>query len=211
MSGSFDLAWLIMHSGADGFGLADQVMPPAQIGQWLAACHCFEAVLNSCFSAEHVAAIQYAAHVDVVATIDPSGVDGRVARSTGVYLARALVQAGDLQEACRQASGNGAIQYRWFPAGTVLRQARSAIADPDLPRQVNELVTALTGGLSGQPGLFSRLDKLAGVLDQYIATNEAWKAEHERRLCVVERRHWPFGLLLVLALLVAGTLLAGAL
>lgn len=188
-AGPFDLAWMICHSGADGFRLADQVVTPAQLGQWLAACHCWEVVLNSCFSAEHVAAIQYAAHVDVVATIDPDGVDGRVARSTGVYLARELIETGDLQDACVRASGNGSIQYRWFPAGSGLRQARAA-AETDLARQVNSLVTALTGGLDGQPGLFARLDRLASDLDRYINANEMWKADHERRLVMVERRRW---------------------
>lgn len=205
-AGPFDLAWLIMHSGAEGFRLADQVVQPAQIGQWLAACHSFDVVLNSCFSAEHVSTIQYAAHVDVVATIDPSGVDGRVAHSTGVYLARALVQSGDLHEACSQASGNGAIQYRWFPAASGLRQVRSH--DDGLARRVDDLVVALTGNLSGQRGLIARMDELSADLKQYVAANEAWHREHEARLRAVEqRRHWLFGLLVAGLMLVAGVAL----
>lgn len=208
--GPFDLAWIITHSGPTGFVLAEQTISPAQLGQWLDAAHCWEAVLNSCFSAEHVAAIQVAAHVDVVATIDPSGVDDRVARSTGRYLARAYAESGDLQDACQRASGNGSIQYRWFPAGSALRAARTA-AEPELVRTVAELVTALTGGLSGEPGLFARLNKLSTDVDRYIAANEAWKMEHERRHAEAERhKRGPLGLfMLALALMVAGVLLAG--
>jgi hypothetical protein len=190
--GPYDLAWVITHSGAEGFALADQTISPAQLGQWLDAARCWEAVLNSCFSAEHVATVQQAAHVDVVATIDPKGVDGRVARSTGVYLARALVETGDLQDACARASGNGAVQYRWFPAGSGLRQARGA--DSDLARKVDDLVVALTGNLSGQRGLIARMDELSADLKQYAAANEAWKREHEDRLRAVERRRGLFGI-----------------
>ena len=119
--GPFDMVWLIVHSGSDGFALADQVISAAQLGQWLDATRCRQVVLNSCFSAEHVDVIQRAAAVDIVATIDPSGVKDHLARSTGVYLARAFVETGDLEEACSRASGNGLVQYRWFPAGDKLR------------------------------------------------------------------------------------------
>lgn len=198
----FELAWIITHSGPQGFQLADQVITPAQLGVWLDAAHALDVVLNSCFSAEHVAAIQFAANVDVVATIDPDGVDDRLARSTGGVMARAFAETDDLREACRRASGNGSIPYRFFPAGSYLRATRST-ADAELVHTVAQLTAALTGGLSGQPGLFARLDKLSSDFERYITSNEVWKTDHERRLSSVERRRGPFGLLLLLALVVA--------
>jgi len=204
--GPFDLAWIIAHSGAEGFQLADQVITPAQLGQWLAAAHCWEAVLNSCFSAEHVVAIQKAATVDVVATIDPAGVDGRLARSTGVYLARALAADGDLQDACERASGNGSVQYRWFPAGTGLRQAQQQnVSEQELSRQVQDLVRSLTGDLTGKPGLIYRIDKLSQQVEQYMAADQAWKDEHTKRLQALEggRRLNTVGLLMMLIVTVA--------
>lgn len=204
--GPFDLAWIITHSGADGFQLADQTITPAQLGQWLAAAHCWEAFLNSCFSAEHVIAIQRAATVDVVATIDPAGVDGRLAHSTGTYLARALASTGDLQDACEQASGRGSVQYRWFPAGTGLRQAGGS--DSDLARQVQDLVRSLTGDLSGNPGLIYKLDRLSQQLERYVADDRIWKEETTKRMRSLEgsRRLNAFGL--VMMLMITAALLA---
>lgn len=188
----FDFAWLGMHSGADGFGLADGIMPPAEIGQWLQHIGAKFAALNSCFSAEHVSAIQRAApSLAITATIDPGGVAQDQAWSTGVYLARDFVECGDLQSATDTASGFGSIQYRYFPA--VGRARRTVNNDQDLIRQITE---ALAGSaLTGEPGLFVRLNQLAKQLEAFITeqqrTNAAQaqnNAETERRLKMLESR-----------------------
>ena len=132
--GPFDMVWLIVHSGSDGFALADQVISAAQLGQWLDATRCRQVVLNSCFSAEHVDVIQRAAtrghrgHHRSKWGQGPSG-----ALDRGVSGAGVCRDTGDLEEACSRASGNGLVQYRWFPAGDKLRSDGRRMA---LSRQV---------------------------------------------------------------------------
>lgn len=188
----FDLAWLGMHANAEGFGLADGIMPPAEVGQWLQHIGAKFAVLNSCCSAEHVTAIQRAAPgCAVTATIDPGGVGVAQAWSTGVYLARDFIECGDLQSATDTAAGFGSIQYRYFPA--VGRARRTVNNDQDILRQLTE---ALAGSaLTGEPGLFVRLNKLAVQLEAFITeqqkTNAAQaqsNAEMDRRLKLLEAR-----------------------
>jgi hypothetical protein len=191
--GPFDLVWLIVHSGSDGFLLADEVISSAQLGQWLHATRCRQVVLNSCFSAEHVDEIQRAATVDIVATIDPSGVKDRLARSTGVYLARAFIDTGDLEEACLRASGNGLVQYRWFPAGDRLRSdgRRIGLADKSgdskLEEQLTSLLRAVRGDAeNGYIGLVGRVNDIQTQLRTFTDEQRAWRAETERRLATLE-------------------------
>lgn len=196
--GPFDMVWLIVHSGSDGFALADQVITAAQLGQWLDATHCEQAVLNSCFSAEHVDVIQRAAAVDIVATIDPSGVKDRVARSTGVYLARAFVDTGDLEEACSRASGNGLVQYRWFPDGDKLRSdgRRTGLGDKPSDRmeeQLTSLLRAVRGDAeNGYIGLVGRVNDIQTQLRTFTEEQRTWRMETERRLVSFtdEERVW---------------------
>lgn len=200
--GPFDLIWLITHSDPAGFALADQVVSPAQLGQWLRAAGCRAAVLNSCHSAEHVVTLQRACAADIVATIDTAGVDGVTARSTGIYLARALVMTGDLREAVERASGSGLVQYRWYPAGTE-GAMRNEGSDAELARTMGDLVRALQGDpFSGAPGLLAQLNALNSDMRQYMA-------ETDRRLKRLEaQRVNPLSLLLLAAALAPWLLLA---
>lgn len=200
--GPFDLVWLITHSDPTGFALADQVVSPVQLGQWLRAAGCRAAVLNSCHSAEHVVTIQRACPADIVATVDPAGVDGVTARSTGYYLARALAVTGDLRAAVERASGSGLVQYRWYPAGTE-GAMRNEGSDAELARTMGDLVRALQGDpFSGAPGLLAQLNALNADMRRYMD-------ETDRRLKRLEDRWFsPLSLLLLAAALAPWLLLA---
>lgn len=196
-AGPFELAWLIVHSGPDGFHLAGQTLPPAQLGVWLEAAHCCEVVLNSCFSAEHVQAIQQAALVDAVATIDPTGVKDWAARTTGVHLARALVETGDLCEACRRASGKGSLQYRWFPAGAMADMHRGA--RDEIREQLQLLVIAVQGDpRTGTVGLLTRVERIG---EQLEGVGQRLEALEGRRTLFAMSRGRAVTLLAALALL----------
>jgi len=193
----FDFAWLGMHSSEQGFGLSDGIMPPAEVGQWLQHIGASRAVLNSCYSAEHIAAIQRSApDIAVTATIDPAGVPVELAWSTGVYLARDYIETEDLQAATLTASGFGAIQYRYFPeVGISNGRARKRMqtSNEDIVRQLTEALAGST--LSGEPGLFARLNKLSSQLEAFIAEQQrtnaaqaASNAETDRRLRLLESR-----------------------
>ena len=67
--GDVDLAWFGLHSGPDGFALSDGVWPPAQLGTWLRNVNACDVVLNSCYSIEHVDAIQRAAAIWVIVAV----------------------------------------------------------------------------------------------------------------------------------------------
>lgn len=188
----FDLAWLGMHSNAEGFGLTDGIMPAAELGQWLCHIGAKYAVLNSCFSAEHVSTIQRAApSLACSATIDPGGINVLQAWSSGVYLARDFIEGGDLQAATDTVSGGGLGQYRYFPA--VGRARRTVINDQDILRQLTEALAGST--LTGEPGLFVRLNKLAIQLEAFIAEQQKTNAaqaqsnsDMDRRLRLLEAR-----------------------
>jgi hypothetical protein len=190
----FDFAWLGMHSGSAGFGLTDGVMPAAELGQFLGHIGASNAVLNSCFSAEHVTAIQRAApSLAITATIDPAGVATDQAWTTGVYLARDFIESGDLQAATAAASGFGAIQYRYFPAVGRAKRRNMQGDNEDIVRQLTEALAGST--LTGEPGLFVRLNRLATQLEGFIAeqqkTNNAQQqtnAETAARLKLLEQR-----------------------
>ncbi|TXH55996.1 MAG: hypothetical protein E6Q97_07525, partial [Desulfurellales bacterium] len=115
--GDVDLAWFGLHSTADGFVLSDGVWPPAQLGTWLRNVNACDCVLNSCYSIEHVDAIQRAADsVGVACTINPAGVDDALAWQVGVHLARAYAVTEDLRSSVQWASGAGSLAYRYIPA-----------------------------------------------------------------------------------------------
>jgi Txe/YoeB family toxin of Txe-Axe toxin-antitoxin module len=149
--------------------------------------------------------LQRAAPVDVVATLSPAGVLGPEARTTGIYLARAHALSGDLEDATRRASGNGAAQYRWFPQGGAEVQGMRGDENNELAHRVDDLVRALQGDpFSGAPGLLAQLSALSTDMRAYMA-------ETDRRLRRLEQqRLHPHHLSIVLvALLVAAVLLLG--
>ena len=114
--GTVDLAWFGLHSSADGFALSDGVWPPSQLGTWLRNVNACDCVLNSCYSIEHVDAIQRAADsVGVACTINPAGVDDALAWQVGVHLARAYAVTEDLRSSVQWASGAGSLAYRFIP------------------------------------------------------------------------------------------------
>lgn len=170
--GPFDLAWLIVHSGTEGFALADQDIEPSLLGKWLNAIGCWQAVLNSCYSAEHVAVIQQEVAADIVATINPKGVRDRRARLVGICLARALAESGDLEKACVQTVGGGSLQYRWFPFGDVLRDGRRMGVET-IEDQITSLVRAVRGDPdNGYVGLVGRVQEIQGQLGVFHADTE---------------------------------------
>jgi hypothetical protein len=176
----YDLVWISTHSGAAGFQFGSLNVKPAQIAQLLSYVGARSLVLNSCFSAEHVMAIQLGANVEVVATIDPAGVDDSLAWVTGVYLARALIEEkGNLSRACRTASANGSLSYRYFPSpSSTLRSAgfgdSSSPSTSDTDNTLFRIRKALEGDtLTGQVGLVAMVISLQVNFDKFAKdTNE---------------------------------------
>lgn len=177
--GRVDLAWIGADADAAGFGLADGVLPAAELGLWLAQAGAQEAVLNACYSLEHVTAIQRVAAVGVACTIDPAGVNDRLAWVTGVAIARSRVRTGDLQTAVAEATGNGVVAYRYIPyarrgAGSGGRMSNE---DQDLLRQ---LVTAIKGdGMTGA-GLIVQWRQLADSMAAFMGEERAARQEQEK-------------------------------
>lgn len=188
--GDVDLAWFGCHAGADGFALADGVWPPSQLGVWLRNVNACEVVLNACYSIEHVATIQRAADgVGVACTIAPGGVDDALAWQVAVYLARAYAQLGDMAAAVRQASGAGAIQYRYIPAGgLVVGEGRRRMPADRIEEQLALLLRALYGEeRNNVPGLVRRVDEIQQTLAVMAAERQQWREETERRLAKLEQ------------------------
>lgn len=183
--GPATLAWVGAHADERGFGLADGVLSAGDLGLWLAQLGAAECVLNTCYSLEHVTAIQRVAAVGVACTIDPAGVDDRLAWTAGVVVAREYVEHGDMARAVA-AAGNG---YRYIPRGGRRGGRRGSGGQMNIDEQelLRQLVSAIKGdGFTG-PGLLKQLaqqvsqqDAQAAALAQLSAQLSAFMTEHER-------------------------------
>lgn len=200
--GDVDLAWFGLHSGPDGFALADGVWPPSQLGTWLRNVNACDCVLNSCYSIEHVDAIQRAAdNVGVACTINPAGVDDALAWQVGVHLARAYAVTEDLRSSVQWASGAGSLAYRFIPPAAAaavggIRGGRMAMDDSvGIREDLRLLMQAVQGdGRTGAPGLLPRVaalqasfDTLATEQRQWREEQREWREKTERRLDMLER------------------------
>ena len=187
--GDVALAWFGVHSDAEGFALTDGIYSPAQLGVWLRNVSARECVLNSCYSVEHVDAIQRAADVDIACTIAPGGVDSTEAWQWGVYAVRAYVaNGGDLQQAVRQASGFGALQYRFIPCGGMKLRGRVGRMPPDrIEEQLSSLLRAVRGDSeNGVPGLAQQMRDLQAMLLVMQNEQRAWRDSVDTRLRALE-------------------------
>ena len=197
--GDVDLAWFGLHSSVEGFALSDGVWPPAQLGTWLRNVNACDCVLNSCFSVEHVEAIQRAADgVGVACTINPAGVDDALAWQVGVHLVRAYAVTEDLRSSVQWASGAGSLAYRFIPPGGVgsVRGGRMATDESaGIREDLRLLMQAVQGdGRTGAPGLLPRVaalqasfDTLATEQRQWREEQREWREKTERRLDQLER------------------------
>lgn len=186
--GPYDAWWIGTHAGADGFVLSSGVLRPTRLGHLLAESQATMVVLNACFSAAHVDAIQRVAPaVEAVATIDPEGVADSTAWEQAVLLARAFARLRSLPAACRAVAGD--TQYRFFPAVNI----SMATTEHELEATVAQLVRALQGDpFSRQPGMIDMLDALRAEMSSYIQQDAAWKRATEARIEALEARDkWP--------------------
>ena len=194
--GDVDLAWFGLHSGADGFALSDGVWPPSQLGTWLRNVNACDCVLNSCYSIEHVDAIQRAAdNVGVACTINPAGVDDALAWQVGVHLARAYAVTEDLRSSVQWASGAGSLAYRFIPPAAAaavggIRGGRMAMDDSvGIREDLRLLMQAVQGdGRTGAPGLLPRVAALQASFDVMATEQRQWREEQREWRSDVERR-----------------------
>ena len=191
--GDVDLAWFGLHSTAEGFVLADGVWPPAQLGVWLRNVNACDCVLNTCYSIEHVEAIQRAADgVGIACTINPAGVDDALAWQVGVYLARAYAVTEELRASVQWASGAGSLAYRFIPpsgAGNVRGGRMVADETREIREQLQLLIQAVQGdGKTGAPGLLPRVAALQTSFDAMTAEQRQWRYEQREWRSDVERR-----------------------
>ena len=200
--GDVDLAWFGLHSTGEGFVLSDGVWPPSQLGTWLRNVNACDCVLNSCYSIEHVDAIQRAAdNVGVACTINPAGVDDVLAWQVGVHLARAYAVTEELRSSVQWASGAGSLAYRFIPPAAAsaaggIRGGRMAMDDSvGIREDLRLLMQAVQGdGRTGAPGLLPRVADLQQAVQAMATEQRQWRDEQrewrertERRLDVLER------------------------
>jgi hypothetical protein len=200
--GDVDLAWFGLHSNIDGFVLSDGIWSSSELGVWLRNVNACDVVLNSCYSVEHISAIQRAADsVGVACTINPAGVDDALAWQVGVHLARAYAVTEDLRSSVQWASGAGSLAYRFIPpaaeaAAGGIRGGRMAMDESvGIREDLRLLMQAVQGdGRTGAPGLLPRVADLQQAVQAMATEQRQWRDEQrewrertERRLDVLER------------------------
>lgn len=174
--GAATLTWLGAHAGSDGFLLADGVLPAADWGAWLAQVEAPETVINTCYSLEHVTAIQRRAAAGVACTIDPTGVGDKLAWLAGVAIARNFVATGDMAAAVAAVSGNG---YRYIPRGGRGGGGGGRMSNED-QELLRQLVMAIKGdGMTGL-GLIKQWQQLADGLARFMDEERAARVEQGR-------------------------------
>ena len=194
--GDVDLAWFGLHSSADGFALSDGVWPPAQLGTWLRNVNACDVVLNSCYSIEHVEAIQRAADgAGVACTINPAGVDDALAWQVGVHLVRAYVVTEELRTSVQWALGAGSLAYRFIPpaaeaaAGGVRGGRMVTDESAGIREDLRLLMQAVQGdGRTGAPGLLPRVTDLQQSFNAMVVEQRQWREEQREWRADVERR-----------------------
>ena len=194
--GDVDLAWFGLHSTAEGFVLADGVWPPAQLGVWLRNVNACDCVLNTCYSIEHVEAIQRAADgVGIACTINPAGVDDALAWQVGVYLARAYAVTEELRASVQWASGAGSLAYRFIPpaaeaaAGGIRGGRMVTDESAGIREDLRLLMQAVQGdGRTGAPGLLPRVADLQQSFNAMVVEQRQWREEQREWRADVERR-----------------------
>lgn len=187
------------HGSAEGFVLDQEILKPADLGRLLSDARCKGAVLNSCFSVEHVEVIQSQADIDIIATIRPQGVSDQEAWGAMLFLVRAFVGVKSLHGAYRQVfRSSSATQYRWFPSIQSQRGWGMDDRENELERiehsvtrlgnTVDTLVRTLQGDdFSRRPGLIDELGALRQEIQQYISADAQWKRTTEQRIEILER------------------------
>ena len=179
----------------DGFALSDGVWPPACLApaaQRQIACDC---VLNSCFSIEHVDAIQRAADsVGVACTINPAGVDDTLAWQVGVHLAGATPSRKTGGPPCSGRQAAGSLAYRFIPAAADAAAEASGAGGWRWTRAgIREDLRLLKCGCAGRwahrgAGAITARGSAAGVIRHAgdraatVARGTAGGAKTERRL-----------------------------
>ncbi len=193
--GDVDLAWFGLHSTADGFVLSDGIWPSSELGAWLRNVNACDVVLNSCYSIEHISAIQRAADgVGVACTINPAGVDDELAWQVGVHLVRAYAVTEDLRASVQWATGAGSLAYRYIPAAADaaggIRGGRLAMDESAGIREDLRLLMQAVQGDSkiGAPGLLPRVAALQVSFDAMVAEQREWREEQREWRADVERR-----------------------
>ena len=178
--GRAQLAWVDAHADERGFALADGVIAAADLGAWLAQLGASECVLNTCYSLEHVTAIQRAAPVGVACTIDRAGVGDTLARVMGVSIARCYVEVGDLARAVKEGAGEGEGGYRYTPRGGRRGGGDGGRMNMDDSEVLRQLVGAIKGdGMTGD-GLIAQWRQLDRRMNEFMAEERAARLEQER-------------------------------
>lgn len=181
--GPFDLVWIASHSGEKGFEIGNQTLSPEELGRFLLEARCRDLILNSCFSALHVDAIQRYASVNIVATVRPD-LDDVVAWSSALYLTRALIRTNDLWLAYSETMSSGSSIYRWFPRIVRLDDQMNDNSRIDrLERSVEQMINALKGDpFTKSLGLIEAMTSLQLEIGAYIKADASWKRDTESRI-----------------------------
>lgn len=187
----YELVWIASHSGPEGFKLEEEILKPSELGLFLQEAKTSDLVLNSCFSVTHVQQIQQSSNTNILATIDPEGIEDEDAWTSAIYLARSIARTGDLYKSYSEMLVGNSSQYRWFPAPRPkVQNVPESQLENRLRRMedsVGDLVRTLQGDqFSRQKGLLQAAEDFQVEMKSYIRSDQDWKRQTEERIKRIE-------------------------
>lgn len=138
----YELVWLLGHSGTEGFIFNETIISANELGLFLNQARCKDAVLNACYTVEHVAQIQRKANTNILATIRQE-VQDKTAWLSALYLAKRFVETGNLRDTYEAVIAEGNSDYRWFPAPREVGGRKRRMTERRDERGIKELNTAV--------------------------------------------------------------------
>lgn len=213
----YGLVWLLGHAGVDGFVFGGTTISANELGLFLNQAKCRDAVLNACYTVQHVTEIQRRANTNILATIKEE-VQDQIAWISAIYLAKRLVETGNLKETYEAVVASGNSDYRWFPAPrevggrrkrmTERRDERGVkelnMAVRSLESTVSKLVVALQGDAwTGQDGLIEITKELREEVQEVKGKVRSLEEQLNVNRLVLSRRNLVT-IVIILFFLVAG-------
>ena len=159
-AGDIEGVWFAGHASPDGWQLADGLLTPQAMAQYLSAAQPAWTYFNSCESAATVDIIQAAYQHDIYASIAP--ITDKTAWRTALLVAQNYADNGNIYQSFHSAAPPGTTPLRYFPSSRAIPMRNDT---ERLGNEMHDLTKAIYELRSEIVLLKHRVEKLEKTLD----------------------------------------------